>query len=220
MTADQRSTLIEAAAVADAWLVEDDFDSEYTFGKRPLPAIQGLADEGRVIYVGTFAKTLFPAMRLGFMVLPGDLAERIEPALAYTGQFPPLLLQASLADFIEDGHFFLHLNRMRRLYAERRAHFLEMFRHHLGEWLDPVDGRTGIQITSLFRSEADDRRLADIARRRGVNLAPLSLYYLGEPRRPGLLLGYAGVSKNEADRGLLVLRDVLRDNPELTGRLR
>ena len=117
MPVEQRLSVLEVANAENAWIIEDDYDGEYTFRGQPLPAMQGLADQSRVIYVGTFAKTLFPAMRLGFMVLPQDLASRIKPALNTTGQFVPLLLQATLADFIEQGLFFLHLTRMRRLYS-------------------------------------------------------------------------------------------------------
>ncbi len=160
MPLEQRLALIEIARAADAWIIEDDFDGEYIFRGQPVPAMQGLADPSRVIYVGTFAKTLFPAMRLGFMVLPPDLAERCRTALSVTGQFAPLVLQAALADFIGEGYFFRHLNRMRRLYGTRRVQFLEQFRDALDEWLEPVDGRAGIQIASIFRTPTDDRRVA------------------------------------------------------------
>jgi GntR family transcriptional regulator / MocR family aminotransferase len=210
MPLEQRLAVLRAGGAANAWIIEDDFDGEYTFRGQPLPAMQGLTDQGRVIYVGTFAKTLFPSIRLGFMVLPGDLAERIKPAISLTGQFAPLLLQATLADFIEAGHFFLHLNRMRRLYAERRDRFLDLLRGHLGEWLEPLDGRTGIQIASLLRDGIDDRKVVDAAARAGVNLAPLSLYYMGEPFYRGLLMGYAGVSEAEMESAFPILRKVMR----------
>ena len=99
--------------------------------------MQGLTEQSRVIYIGTFSKTLFPSMRLGFIVLPGDLAERITPAISLTGHFAPLILQATLADFIEKGYFFAHLNRMRRLYGQRRDRFLKLVRGQLGELARP-----------------------------------------------------------------------------------
>ena len=209
MPMEQRLQVLATARSANAWVIEDDFDGEYTFRGQPLPAMQGLDEESRVIYVGTFAKTLFPAMRLGFMVLPGDLAERIKPAISLTGQFPPLVLQATLADFIEEGSFFLHLNRMRRLYGRRRDHFLSLVAVMLGEWLDPIDGRTGIQIAAPFRMPLDDRAVVAAAAASGVNLAPLSLYFLNEPRDGGLLMGYAGVAEGEMDRLVPMLRQIL-----------
>lgn len=209
MPMEQRLAVLETARATNAWVIEDDFDGEYTFRGQPLPAMQSLDDESRVIYVGTFAKMLFPAMRLGFMVLPGDLAERIKPAISLTGQFPPLVLQATLADFIAEGSFFLHLNRMRRLYGRRRDHFLRLMNGMLGAWLDPIDGRTGIQIASTFRLAMDDRKVVASAASAGVNLAPLSLYFHHEPRQPGLMMGYAGVPEAEMDRLFPVLREIL-----------
>ena len=209
MPLEQRLAILDTARDANAWVIEDDFDGEYTFRGQPLPAMQGLDDESRVIYVGTFSKTLFPAMRLGFIVFPGDLAERIKPVISLTGQFAPMVLQATLADFIEEGSFFLHLNRMRRLYGRRRDHFLGLMNGMLGAWLDPIDGRTGIQVAAPFRAPMDDRAVVRTAAAAGVNLAPLSLYYHHEPRQPGLMMGYAGVKESEMDRLFPVIRDIL-----------
>ena len=212
MPLEQRLALIETARAADAWIVEDDFDGEYTFRGQPVPAMQGLADPSRVIYVGTFAKTLFPAMRLGFMVLPPDLAERCRTALSVTGQFAPLVLQAALADFIEEGYFFRHLNKMRRLYGARRVQFLAHLRETLGDWLEPVDGRAGIQIASIFKGATDDREVVARARAAGMNIAPLSLYFLGEEKTSGLLMGYASVTEPEVRRAVLTLRSIVRES--------
>ena len=211
MPLEQRLAVLELARAADAWVIEDDFDGEYTFRGQPLPAMQGLAEPSRVIYVGTFAKTLFPAMRLGFMVLPPDLAERCRTALSVTGQFAPLVLQAALADFIGEGYFFRHLNRMRRLYGQRRATFLGLFREHLDDWLDPVDGRAGIQIAATFRRPVDERAVVARAAPADINIAPLSLYFVGEPTLRGLLMGYASVTEPEMRRAFRHLRDILRD---------
>ncbi len=209
MPLEQRLSVLATAREANAWVIEDDFDGEYTFRGTPLPAMQGLDDEARVIYVGTFSKTLFPAMRLGFIVLPGDLADRIKPAISVTGQFAPMVLQATLADFIEEGSFFLHLNRMRRLYGRRRDHFLRLMGSMLGAWLAPIDGRTGIQIASPFRTPTDDTAVVAAAAAAGINLAPLSLYYHHQPRQAGLMMGYAGVPEAEMDRLFPQLRRIL-----------
>ena len=209
MPLEQRLAVLEAARAVDAWVIEDDFDGEYTFRGKPLPAMQGLTDQSRVIYVGTFAKTLFPAMRLGFMVLPETLAERVKPAINFTGQYAPLVLQAALADFIDEGSFFLHLNRMRRLYGRRRVHFLKLFGDYLADWLEPIDGRTGIQIASVFRTGIDDRAVVERAAASGVNLAPLSLYFAGAPTMRGLVMGYAGVAEAEMDRLFPTIRRII-----------
>lgn len=211
MPVEQRLVLLDVARRTGAWILEDDFDGEYTFRGQPLPSMQGLADDARVIYVGTFSKTLFPAMRLGFMVLPANLANRVKPALSITGQFPPLVLQAALAEFIGRGYFFRHLNKMRRLYGRRRAVFLKLLQEHLGHWLEPIDSRTGIQLASLFKGPVDDRRIVERAADASINLAPLSLYFAGEPTMSGLLMGYAGVDEEDVRRLFLILRGIVEE---------
>ena len=125
MPMEQRLKLLHLAEAWNAWIIEDDFDGEYRFQGQPIPALQGISASNRVVYVGTFAKVLFPAMRLGFLVVPEPIRDSIISALSVTGQFAPLLTQAALADFMNEGHFTRHLRRMRRLYAERRPYFLE-----------------------------------------------------------------------------------------------
>ena len=208
MPLEQRLMVLEVARREGIWIIEDDFDGEYPFRGQPVPAIQGLSENAPVIYVGTFAKTLFPSMRLGFIVLPVDLAERAKLAINVTGQFPPLILQAALADFMAQGHFFLHLNRMRRLYGHRRRLFLKLCEDYLGEWLEPLDGRTGIQITAFLKTPADDRAIAEQAVRRGVNLVPLSQYYRTSPPRPGFVMGYAASSDSTTEESFKTLREV------------
>jgi GntR family transcriptional regulator/MocR family aminotransferase len=171
--------------------------------------MQGLDPQARVVYVGTFAKTLFPSMRLGFMVLPPDLAERAKTALSLTGQFAPLVLQATLAEFIREGFFFRYLNRMRRLYTRRRAAFMRLLHDELGDWLDPIDGRTGIQIAAPFRVPLDDRAAVARAAAEVIHPAPISLYFVGPPALSGLLLGYAGVAEPAMTRAIPRLRRIL-----------
>jgi GntR family transcriptional regulator/MocR family aminotransferase len=170
--------------------------------------MQGLDGFGRVIYVGTFAKTLFPAMRLGFCVLPSNLADRAKTAINFTGQYAPLVLQAALADFMQGGHFFLHLNRMRRLYSKRRVRFLQLLDGYLGEWLVPIDGRTGMQIAATSKEPIDDRMLFEAARREGINLAPLSLYFHGTPRETGVVMGYAAIEEEIMEKLFPLLRTI------------
>jgi GntR family transcriptional regulator/MocR family aminotransferase len=211
MPMEQRLAVLEVSQRTGAWIIEDDFDGEYTFRGHPLPSMQGLVADARVIYVGTFAKTLFPALRLGFMVLPTDLAMKVRTALSVTGQFAPLVLQAALADFIAEGYFFRHLNRMRRLYGQRRALFLELVDAQLGRFVEPIDGRTGIQLAVPFRAPLDDRAVVKRAQAAGVNVAPLSLYFHGEPALSGLLMGYAGVPEPETRRALPVLAKIVAE---------
>lgn len=215
MPLDGRREMLARARRHDAWVVEDDFDGEYTFRGAPLPAMQGLDAQARVVYLGTFAKTLFPSMRLGFAVLPRELAERARTALSLTGQFAPLVPQAALAAFIREGFFFRHLNRMRRLYARRRATFMRLLADELGDLLDPIDGRTGIQIAAPFRVPLGDRAVVARCHAEGIHPAPLSLYFVGPPALSGLLLGYAGLAEPAMQRAIPRLRHIVEEAARL-----
>ena len=171
--------------------------------------MQGLSEHASVIYVGTFAKILFPSLRLGFMVLPKNLSEDVKLAINTTGQFAPLMLQAALADFIGSGQFFLHLNRMRRLYGHRRKIFLRLADQYAGKWLTPLDYGTGIQITLLLDHPMSDVEIADAGMRCGLNLAPLSAYQLNLPKRQGFVMGYAGIPEKVMEEGFVKLNQIL-----------
>lgn len=210
MPMEQRLTLLHLAEGWNAWIVEDDFDGEYRFQGQPIPALQGISASSRVVYVGTFAKILFPAMRLGFLVVPEPMRERIAAALSVTGQFAPLLAQAALADFMNEGHFARHLRRMRRLYAERRHHFLHAASRHLGAWLDFHGTESGIQLVGLFRDPCDDRAIAEAALAQGVNVSPLSMQYRHGKPRQGLVMGFAAVDVATTGKGMAKLARVLQ----------
>ena len=186
----RRLDLLAWAQAANAYVVEDDYDSEYRFRGRPLAALQGLDETGRVIYVGTFSKTLFPALRLGYLVLPPQLIDTFLSARAYTEVHAPPLEQGALADFLIDGHFGRHLRRMRALYAERRATLLRALD---GLPLEPFAADTGMHCIAWLPREANDSAVARAAADHNVDVTPLSRFSLTKSTRPGLLLGYAGV---------------------------
>jgi GntR family transcriptional regulator/MocR family aminotransferase len=121
MTASRRLQLLEWAQRNGSWIIEDDYDSEYRYGSLPIASLQGLDRDSRVIYVGTFSKVLFPALRLGYIVIPVDLIRRFSAVREAMDIFPPTLNQAILADFIAEGHFARHIRRMRQIYGERRV---------------------------------------------------------------------------------------------------
>lgn len=214
MRMEERLRLLDQAEASDAWVIEDDFDGEYRFQGRPVPAIQSMDRQGRVIYVGTFAKLLFPALRLGFMVLQPDLAEKAASALATTGQFAPLLLQAALADFITEGHMSRHLKRMRRIYAQRRQHFHAVFDAKLGQYLTLSPAEAGIQVVGYLAPGIQDVAVSEAAARRAINISPLSKYFqVGAPTQ-GLVLGYAACNAaltiSGADRLAEAIAETLR----------
>jgi len=209
MPMEQRLNLIRAAQAADAWIIEDDYDSEYRFQGQPIPALQGLDVSNRVVFVGTFAKTLFPAMRLGYMVVPPAVGERIDAALAATGQFAPLVTQAALADFINEGHLTRHLRRTRRLYAQRREAFFRGFEDHLAPWMRLQRTDTGIQLVARFRTPIDDRALSDAARAEGVSVSPFSIQFSHPGAESGLLFGFAALDERDQTRAFRKLREVV-----------
>src|SRR6218665_87703 len=209
MRMEQRLRLLEIAESCNAWIIEDDYDSEYRFQGQPIPAMQGSDASRRVIYVGTFSKLLFPALRIGFMVLPAGLVSGISQAINVSGHVPPLLLQAALFDFLNEGHMAKHLRRRGRLYAMRREAFLTMGEAQLSQWLQWAPGQSGIQTTAFCRSGLDDHAIAAAAKKRGIHVSPLSMQYRHGKPRHGLVLGYAATSVSHMDSGMQKLREAL-----------
>lgn len=211
MSLARRLELLEWARTADAFVLEDDYDSEYRYSGRPLAALQGLDADGRVIYVGTMSKIMFPALRLGYMVVPAHLVDAFAAVRRITDTHPPMLAQPALAEFVADGRLAQHIRRMRALYAERQARFLELAREILGSALELRPAEAGMHLVGWLSPGIDDRAVAEAAARRGVEAPPLSAHYRGRPPRPGLLLGYAGVGEAETRRGLTELARAIRE---------
>ncbi len=206
MRMEERLRLLAIAERRSAWILEDDYDGEYRFRGQPAPALRGLDGADRVIYVGTFGKTLFPSLRLGFLVVPHDLASAFGRAVSVSGQFAPPLLQVTVADFMREGHFATHLKRMRRLYAARQAMFVELCREHLAPWLCVEENDSGMQVLARFLQPIDDCRVAAVALRRGVDVQPVSINYHCDAPEHGLLLGFAAVNSARAETAVRALR--------------
>jgi GntR family transcriptional regulator/MocR family aminotransferase len=197
MSLARRLALLAWAAEADAWVLEDDYDSEYRYSGRPIAAMQGLDPAGRVIYVGTFSKTMFPALRAGYLVVPPALVDPFGAAVRLTGQGVPAADQAALADFITEGHFAAHVRRMRALYAGRREHLVGSLRRRLSGTLEIVPSEGGMQLAATLPAGVDDAAASRAADGGGIVAPPLALYHLGTRRRRGLHLGYASVRERE-----------------------
>jgi GntR family transcriptional regulator / MocR family aminotransferase len=206
MRLEERLQLLAVAERHGAWIVEDDYDGEYRFRGKPVSAMQGLDRSDRVIYVGTFGKTLFSSLRLGFMVVPIELADAFEQAVNATGHFPPLILQATLADFIRGGYFATHLRRMRLLYASRQQQFIALCRAHLSDWMTVIENDSGIQLLGRFVQPLDDREVAKLAVSFGVSAQPISANYFVDSPLHGLLLGYAGLNERQSVAAMRGLR--------------
>jgi GntR family transcriptional regulator / MocR family aminotransferase len=207
LTASRRLQLLDWAQRSGAWILEDDYDSEYRYESQPIAALQGLDRDARVIYTGTFSKVLFPALRVGYLVVPGDLVDRFAAMRAALDDFPATLYQAVLTDFLAEGHFARHLRRMRSLYRERRGALVEALRSELG--LQVLGEKAGMHLTALLDPGTDDRRLSEQAAAQGLWAMPLSACHLGEPSRPGLVLGYGGTGVSEILEGVRRLGRVM-----------
>jgi GntR family transcriptional regulator/MocR family aminotransferase len=210
MGVEQRLQILDLARKHGCWIIEDDFDSEYRFKGRPVPAMWSFAPYDRMIYIGSFSKTLFPALRLGFLVLPEPLEPDLRKALSVTGHYAPLFLQAALCDFIEQGEFAKHLSRMRRLYAERRAIFLALCNEYIGKYLEFIPSDSGIQVTGLLKVPVRDTDIVQEAEKAGMNLSPLSMYYRHGNEVNGFVLGYAAIQPKKMKHYLSELRSILQ----------
>lgn len=198
MSLGRRRMLLEYARQHGAWLIEDDYDSEYRYGSYPLASLQGLDQGGQVIYVGSFSKTLFPGLRVGYLVAPEPLAERFAVASAELYREGQLVQQAMLAEFIGEGHFTSHIRKMRALYGQRRQTLLDAMAARYGEALPALGSDAGLHLVMRLPPGTDDRALAAAALERDVVVRPLSGYYADADRAaPGLLLGYACVPEAE-----------------------
>jgi len=202
MSLARRLRLLAWAAEAGAWVLEDDFDSEYRYAGRPVAAMQGLDAAGRVVYVGTFSKTMFPALRAGYLVVPVTLVDAFTAAVRLTGHQVAGDVQAALADFLAEGHFAAHVRRMRSLYAARQDVLVGALRRRLGGLLAVEAREGGMQVAAMLPAGADDVGAARAADAEGVVAPPLSMYHLGTAGRRGLHLGFAAVSEREIPAGV------------------
>jgi GntR family transcriptional regulator / MocR family aminotransferase len=206
MSLARRLELLRWAGRSSAWVLEDDYDSEYRYSGRPLEALQGLDTEGRVIYVGTFSKVLFPSLRLGYPVLPPDLVDAFTAARELSDRQPPGLDQVVLAHFMAEGHFARHVRRMRSLYAERQVLLVEEGGRGLSGLLDVPPAGAGMHLVGRLPAAEDDREASPRAAELGVEAPPISLY--GEPPdgRDGLMLGYAAAERPRSGKACAVSR--------------
>jgi GntR family transcriptional regulator / MocR family aminotransferase len=211
MTAARRLALLEWAVRQDAWVLEDDYDSEYRYVSRPLGALQGMDPHDRVIYLGTFSKVLFPALRIGYLIVPPSLWQQFVDARQASDLFSPTLYQMVLAEFLREGHFARHLRHMRGVYLSRRNALLTGLARHCKDRLTVHNADAGLHIAVRLPLGLDDR---DVVRRmadRGLTATALSSCYSGTRRRNGLLLGFGGSTERRLQEATRVLGDVLRD---------
>jgi len=206
MSAARRMLLLNWATRSGAWIIEDDYDSEYRFESRPIASLQGLDTDERVIYVGTFNKVMFPALRLGYVVVPTDLVSAFSAARDAADIFSATLYQAALTDFIREGHFARHIRRMRVLYMSRRKALVDAIQRGTGEILEVVGSEAGMHLVALLPPGMDDVGVSREAANRGISAMPLSVCFTTKPARGGLILGYGGVNNKQIREGVEKLR--------------
>lgn len=210
----RRMALLEWAEKASRWIIEDDYDSEFRYLGRPLPALKSLDRCDRVIYCGTFSKVMFPGLRLAYVVVPERAVERVGRVARSMNAGSPTLLQAAVADFIGQGHFARHLKRMRALYGERRVLIVHALEQAFGERLIVDLPPGGIQFAVQFAEgpdgPVDDVAVAARAREAGLAVLPLSIWYANGRARRGLVMGFANIADaGEAGRLARTLRACL-----------
>lgn len=197
MSAPRRLALLAAAREHQAWIIEDDYDSDFRYSGEPIAAMQGMAQQAPVIYVSSFSKTLFPALRLGFMVLPPQLLPRLRPALHELLRGGNRPEQQALAHFLRNGDFSRHLSKMRRLYRQRQATLRSALLQQLGEQVSLLGGECGMHLVLQLPPTVQDIALVDQLIQVGYAPGALSGFYLGEKKQQGLVLGYGNTSTSQ-----------------------
>ena len=210
----RRERLLAFASEQGSWIIEDDYDSEFRYSGRPLPALQGLDVESRVLYVGTFSKVLLPALRLGYMVVPPDLIDAFLAARSIDGLHSPVIDQIVVAEFLAGGHFARHLRRMRALYAQRQDALLRAAAIELDDVLDVQPADAGMHLIAYLRSDITGEAASQLAAALQVTTLPLSRFCMEPPPREALMLGYTGFRPPQINRAARLLGQALRRAPE------
>jgi GntR family transcriptional regulator / MocR family aminotransferase len=200
----RRIALLDWAQRRNAVIIEDDYDSEFRFGGRPLDTLQAIDRNGRVIYTGSFSKSLLPSLRLGFLIAPPSLRRVFAAASYVSSWYPQLPAQLAMASLINDGLLARHVRKMRREYAARHERILATLTRDFAAWLDPIPSVTGMHLAARLRVR-NEASIAERAAASGVGFDRLSNYYVGRAK-PGIVLGYGGIATNDIDEGLRRLR--------------
>lgn len=211
MSLARRLSLLEWARTNQSWIVEDDYNSEFRYAGRPLASLQNLDNFGRVIYVGTFSKTIFPALRLGCLIVPKNLIEIFTAARALCDCHSPIFEQAILADFIAEGHFARHLRRMRTLYEKRQNILVAEAEKELGKFLKVSKASAGMHLIGWLAEGLSDTEVVEKAAENGLNLSPLSSYCINNQLPSGIILGYTGFDEKQIRQGIGALKQVLEN---------
>ncbi len=207
---ERRLAVVDWAHRHQAWIIEDDYDSEFHYAGKPTACVQGLDAHERTLYIGTFSKSLFPGLRIGYLVLPPQLVAPMAVARTLLDGHSAPIAQLTLARFIEGGHFGAHVRAMRGLYAARRDALARLVQAHLAAWVQPRVPAGGMQMPCVFTCDVPERAAVDAARRAGIDLQGLSALYAAAPAEAGFLMGFAAYAPQELEAGVKTLAGVLR----------
>ena len=214
MSLQRRLELLKAAEEAQALIIEDDYDGEFHYGNTPQPALRGIDSSGRVLYVGTFSKTLFPSLRLGYVLVPERMVGTFDAAFTAWASGPSTATQAIVADFMDEGHFAAHIRLMRRLYKARYAALMEAARS-LPDTLRVAETTSGFHTPAFLAPGIDENLVVAQAAERGITLAPLGRYCLEPIPQSGLVFGFGSATPEDIVAGI----EQIRDLPALAGKL-
>jgi len=210
MALEQRIKLLNQARDNRLWIIEDDYDSEYRYNSRPIPALQGMDTVGNVIYLGNLSKVLLPALRLGYMVFPTKaMARQFAVAKSATDGQSNIINQAIISEFISQGHFSRHIRRMKLLYKKAQDDLASLISLHLKDLLTPIPVEAGMHFIAMLAPTLNAELVAAEALKEGLIIQPLSHYSLkfGEPN--GLILGFSGFTFDEMEKGVIRLKSVV-----------
>lgn len=210
MSASRRLQLLDWADRSGAWVIEDDYDSEYRYQSMPIASLQGLDRNSRVIYIGTFSKTLFPSLRLGYVVIPPDLVGRFRTVRHSMDLCTPNLYQSVLTDFIREGHFARHIRRMRLIYCDRGNALADAIQGNFDSRVEMLGAEAGMHLVIALPKGLRDVSVCDRASLRGLWLWPLSTCYVGNSARQGLVLGFGSTAPRRVGNAVRQLRDVVQ----------
>lgn len=207
MSPNRRLEFLAWAKRQDAWIIEDDYDSEFRYAGRPIPAMAGFDSLDRTIYVGSFSKIFSTSLRLGYIIAPEVLVPDFQSTLLRFGVNASYMPQQALADFMQAGEFYRHLRRVRRTYGDRRKYLLGKLKQDFSDFGYFVDHQAGMQVVFHLKEPFRDAEISKTALVKGVKVKPLSEFSVGRSQYNGLILGFCGFSEEEMEPALSALRD-------------
>lgn len=210
MPASERMQLLDWANATGTWIIEDDYDSEYAFSQKPVAALQGMAEKTPVLYAGSFSKTLYPSLRIGYLVVPEELVDTFVTVKNHLSGETCLVNQAVTADFIAEGHFVRHLRKMRGIYQKKWQHLLHLINQELSTKATPIGASAGMHI-ALEVNTANDENLRQQLMKKGFGGRALSSYYIGEPQKQGLVVGFSNTNEFQRIQFISTLKSILNE---------